>query len=1534
MTGRDARWLRVQELFSAALELPSADRGALLDRECAGDEALRRDVASLLACHERTGPIDRLAAELSPAIGRARSHAGPEPGSAVSHYVILDVLGAGGMGVVYRARDERLHRSSALKFLPPHRVADPAAKRRFLTEARAVAALDHPNVCTIYEIGETPEGQLYLAMPLYEGETLQARMLRGPLPVDRAIRIARDIAAGLDAAHQHGIIHRDVKPSNVMLLHDERLKILDFGVAKVKGLTLTATGAPVGTVAYMSPEQIRGDEVDHRADVWALGVVLYEMLTGRLPFTGATSAALAYAIGTRTHLLPSEFREEVPAALDDLVGLAMAKAPERRFVSMRDFAAALDAVQAGTPAARTQDETHSRGARAVLAASGPPLAERRRAAVLVTLVSGYGSLVEHLNQADLDEVIASVREAAVEVVRRNGGVVNQALGEEIVSVFGIPAGHEDDEVRAVKAALELRARVGAITTLALERRGLRLAVQTGIDSGSVVAQRLSEGARRYDISGTPSQTAARLASHAAPDAVLISSECQRLVRPFVSAEPAHPIVMQPDARPIVCYRVFGESGVHTRIEATDPSALTPFTGRGAELAMLEKIVSESQAGRGRIAVVVGDAGIGKSRIVHELRERVRTSGVRVLNGRCKSYGGVSPYLPIVEILGDALGARRGDDPAPVVARVREIDPGLEPFIPFYLHLLSVPSEEFPVPRHLQGEHLHAAMLDAVAALLTAAAQDASLLLLLEDWHWADEASREVLHRIAEVVDSHPLAVVVATRPEAGIVAELAGKSTVVQLEPLERPAAAVLLRALLGADRISEDLVSRVQERTGGNPFFLEQVALTLQEENALVTTGGETVLARDIEGLRLPVTVQAVIRARLDRLDGDAREVLRVASVIGREFGRGLLIAAVPRHLDTPRALERLRNAALIQQIRVVPEPVYRFKHVLTQDVAYDSLLEHQRKAAHLAIGRALEREHAGRGDDHAETLAHHFGEAEAWPEAVDYGRRAAERLRALSQFADSLAMFERLHSWISHLPDDSARRELLADILLERERLCETLGQRRRQQEIINELIALLAPHGASSKLAEAYLRQGDLLTLLKQFDGAERALNTALRLSRDGEDRRLERSALRSVGLLRWHQDRHHEALAIAEKTLAFDRAIGDERSIIGDLANIGNILRALGDYGRARAVLEEALTMPAAEREPSPISSVLHNLANVHRACGDLDAALDCLLRSDEAMRIHMLPVHRSFHLTTIAHIRLQQGNVEAALQTYQQAVDLSRRARHAEGLAQALRLLGDVQFGLQQDAAAAGNLSEAAALFAQLEDRTSQADLWAKVAIARERLGDWRAAHAAWITVLDLRRTIGDSLRELDAREGVARALRQVAPVEAVPAFEQALALATVLGAASRQLALHNTLGILQWERGAFAEALRHYDAGLRLCRDTADRAHEGLMLNSMGVALTRLQRYDEARTVLDESVALNRRTGERLLEAHALAALAEVSMCRGRGGAALECLDTAIAIRRELGDEPAVAEMLSRRATVTASLSTIMNPRHADEAAR
>ncbi len=267
-------------------------------------------------------------------------------GQTVSHYRVLEKLGGGGMGVVYKAKDLHLDRFVALKFLPPELTRDEEAKQRFMQEAKAASALDHSNICTIHEIGETPDGQLFLAMAYYEGETLKKPIGRGPLNIDAALDIAIQIAQGLAAAHESRIVHRDIKPANVMFTRRGEVKVVDFGLAKLVGQTgPTRMGTAMGTVAYMSPEQTRGEQVDHRTDIWSLGVVLYEMVTGQLPFTGDHNVAVATAISQRGATPLTAVRTGVPMELERVVDRALSKKPEDRHQTAVDLLSELRRVK-------------------------------------------------------------------------------------------------------------------------------------------------------------------------------------------------------------------------------------------------------------------------------------------------------------------------------------------------------------------------------------------------------------------------------------------------------------------------------------------------------------------------------------------------------------------------------------------------------------------------------------------------------------------------------------------------------------------------------------------------------------------------------------------------------------------------------------------------------------------------------------------------------------------------------------------------------------------------------------------------------------------------------------------------------------------------------------------------------------------------------------------------------------------------------------------------------------------------------------
>jgi tetratricopeptide (TPR) repeat protein/class 3 adenylate cyclase len=1523
-----AEWQQVGDVFNDALEMPSSERAGFVARAFAGRPEMGREVHSLLAVHARAGMLDRSAPELPLPTFPSDPSSFPARGRIIGRYEILDTLGSGGMGVVYTARDLKLERVVALKFLSPHLGADEHAKDRFLVEAQAVAALDHPNVCTIHEIGEADDGQLFLAMPFYEGGTLKHRLAEGALSPGHATDIAIQVGKGLAKAHERGIIHRDIKPANLVVTGEGVVKILDFGVAKLADVTLTGPGVTPGTVAYMSPEQAGGDDVDARTDLWSLGVLLHEMLTGERPFRGANDAVVLDSIRTFDPLPVCALRPDVPAALEQVVNRALAKVREDRFTTALDIVHALEAVSAaavGDAAVGARPAPLPVPMSDTSSVDVPDEGERRQATIVACTVSGYDALVGGLVPADMDRLARRIRVEAATVAERNGGILNRCAGDEIILLFGIPTAHEDDGIRAARSALEIHELLRALSEETGQRTGLTFRLHTGIDTGRVIvhAQDGHNGDREYRIDGSTAQIAQRLAAHAGPYEVWATPEWQHLIGSFFEIEPLEALDVRDRKQRMIPVRVLGESGYRTRLEAAEKLGLTPFTGRTAELSTLQRSLHDALRGEGQFVTITGEAGIGKSRLLHEFRKTVHGEGVTCLLGRCQSDGGTVPYLPFTEILRAVLpiGQPSGGAVASTVARIRSIGPELEEFIPLYLHLLSIHNTEFRVPGHLQGDSLRLAIEEALAALVTLSTRRQPLVVLLEDWHWADDASRSALDQVAELVSGYPLLIVVTSRSGYGVRWGTPGQHTAVPLRPLDASSLLALLKSILRVQSFPEDLVALFHERTGGNPFFLEEICMALLENGAIQIEGGEARPTGALQLLDLPDSIEAVIRARLDRLDRPARDVLRLASVVGREFTRAILERTVADGEGLPDALEKLKAAGLVQQAQIIPEVLYRFKHVLTQEVVYASLLEHQRRELHGRVGARIEEIGQDRIEDHLDRLAHHFSRAEEWQKAVVYGMRAAERAAALAQYAEALQTLDRTQRWLIHLPEGSEREDALLEILLRQERLCETLGQRGRQQQIISELIRLLGPDGDRARLAEVYLRQGDVCTLLRRFDEGEQALQRTLRIQRELADETGEQKALRSLGLLRWYQGRNRESLTCIAEVVAMDRERNDVGALVGDLSSLASALRAVGEAAQARTSLEEGLAMAEeAIVNGSPMAGdlrvkqayILNSLAFLHREAGDLDAALECLERAGKIAEVKRLPVYLPYHHAVAAHVYLQQGRIEEGLARYLMAVEFARKSKYVPGLSQALLMQGQVLLGLNRYDEAMPCLEEAAALFAQLQDREAEAHIWSEIAGAYEGTQDDAGAIAAWTRTRALQKQIGNAEGELAALEGLGAATRRHAaePSLALAHYHEAIRLAQVLEDHSTEGRLRNTVGILQWSRGEYAQALPHYESALAIFVDLQDTASAGLMLNSVGVTLKQLGQTAEARSRFEEAVALHRKTGQRQLEGHALAALGDISEELGDTIAAVDYYERSLDIRRDIGDHRGEGWML------------------------
>ena len=1421
------------------------------------------------------------------------------------HYEILERLGVGGMGVVYKARDTRLDRIVAIKFLSDHLLTDADAGERFLVEAKAAAALDHPNICAIHEVGETDDGRYYIAMQYYEGETLRQRIDQGHLQLPEALDIAAQICRGLEKAAEREVIHRDIKPANIILTEDGVVKLVDFGLAKYAGTAVTQTGARIGTVAYMSPEQTRGDKVDERTDIWSLGVVLYEMLSGTRPFRGGSDQAVIAGIldskpESLVKLVPS-----LPVNVTSIVERAMHKDPGRRYASVSVLLKDLEQLLDDPSYQVSLDSTPS------LPAEG----ERRRVTVVACTIEGFDSLLETESPDEVETALNDLRQSVQSVVEEYGGELNEFSEDAFVALFGVPITHEDDRLRAVRAALEIRND---------DARSVRLpeGVQLRMAAGSEqVAIRATEtGERRYRVGGTVVRDTNRLAALAAPGEILLPPNFARIVEPFVTTEGRAPVKLVPDQPLVTPVAVLGESGHVSRLEASAPGSLTEFVGRDHERAVLSQALQETQSGNGRFVTVIGDIGVGKSRLLYEFWKSLKDMNIRSTVGRCRERGTLTPLLPFIASMRDMLGlssdlAENTHDE--VVNRTLKLAPGLEDYLPAILYVLSIDSDKYPLPDYLEGEDLQAELGEALISVFTQGASGQPLVMLLEDWHWADEGSREVLLQLREMVAVNPLLVIVTSRPGPGSDSPVPTGDVHLELTPLGGGPAAEMMRAALNGARIPSELSERIGEKTGGNPFFIEELCRTLLETEALVIKDGEAQLSSGIERLDIPDTVEAVLKSRLDRLDPEAREVLRCAAVIGQRFGLELLKRVVPSSSRIEGSLETLRAAGLVQRTGLGKEPTYRFKHALTLDVTYESLLERQRKERHALVGAAVEELYGDNAEEYAARLAVHFAAAEDWDKAISYGLMAAQKAENLWRLPEAVELLIRTRAWIEQSDKEPANRTaLLIELLLDLERHLEKLGRRDEQQQAIDDLGDLIPPDVPTKERGEVCVRQGDLHTLSGRFADARPPLDEALQISDQLVDAELHGKVLRSLGHLLWRQGEYGEAVPWLEHAVNHTREHDDNSRLIVDLLNLGRALRRQEAWEGAMAIGDEALQLANQSGNPVDQYYAYNYKGHLLRAMGRTDDAIEAFEEGGRLAREARIPAREAFCTLGAAALYLETGQLDKGLQAYQESVQLARRANRADQLAQSLLLSGEALVTCGKPDDAISHFEEAVSVLRLIGIEEPLASALAELAKAQQQAG--RAeAEATWRSTLELQERLGNRVGSLVALERLAGLRRMPDRSEAQWLYRRSLAIANELEDRETEARIRNSLAVFAWQDGDLDEAEKQYRKAAALIRREQNRDELGVVLNGLGAVLIKQRQESDALKVLSEALATNREFGQDGAEADSLAALGAAARAAGKLADASSWYQECIEHRRALGDRAGEGWALQRLSEVS-----------------
>ena len=957
--------------------------------------------------------------------------------------------------------------------------------------------------------------------------------------------------------------------------------------------------------------------------------------------------------------------------------------------------------------------------------------ERKQVTVLFADLKGSMELLADRDPEEARKILDPVLQHMMEAVHRYEGTVNQVMGDGIMALFGAPLAQEDHAIRACYAALRLQDAVRRYAEQVRRAEGIPIQIRVGLNSGEVVVRSIGSDLRMdYTAVGQTTHLAARMEQMATPGTILLTHETLALAEGFVQVLSLGPMGVKGLPGKIEVFELISASSVRSRFQAAAARGLTRFVGRDREIELLRQAVERARGGRGQVVAVFGEPGVWKSRLVWEITHAHRADDWLILEAASASYGRATAYFPVIELLKSYFQIEHGDDAQKIreklVGKVLSLDRALETTLPALLSLLDIRVDDLEWTR-LDPPQRRRRTLDALKRLLLHESHRQPLMLVFEDLHWIDSETQALLDALVESVPTARLLLLVNYRPEY---AHGWGSKTYYQqlrLDTLTTGNAGELLEALLGTDPALADLRRFLIDRTQGNPFFLEETVHTLVETKAIIGERGSYRLGGPMQSVQLPPTVQAILGARIDRLTSEDKRLLQAAAVIGKEVPF-VLLQAIADETDEDalrHGLTRLQAAELLYEVRLFPDPEYTFRHALTHEVAYGSLLQERRRTLHARVVEVIERLSADRIGEQAERLAHHALRGELWAKAVAYLRQAGDRAITRSANRGAAAYLEEALECLRRLPKTRETAELAIDLRLELRTPLFRLAEFARMESHLQEAEALARSLGDQRRLGELSARMAVQRVNAGDYSGALTSAREALAIAEALGDRSIEARALSQLGAVHNVRGEFREAVAFLERIVA--RLEGDlllervEEATVQlatfSRAYLADALAELGRFDEAIAHGEAAVRIAEAADHPYALHFGLFDLGLTHLRRGDATRAIPLLERclnlcrasqiivatplaaaalgaayafadrlaesrppiteAVEEFRRHPLYRRPGLILVLVGMSYLRAGRIDETVGCVNEALALTRRLGARGSEAHALRLLGEV-----------------------------------------------------------------------------------------------------------------------------------------------------------------------------------------------------------------------------------------------------------------
>jgi class 3 adenylate cyclase/tetratricopeptide (TPR) repeat protein len=648
--------------------------------------------------------------------------------------------------------------------------------------------------------------------------------------------------------------------------------------------------------------------------------------------------------------------------------------------------------------------------------------ERKTVTVLFADVANYTAMAEKLDAEVIHQIMDGCFKILMKEIHKYEGTINQFTGDGVMALFGAPVAHEDHAQRACHSALLIQNSIAEYGKNIATDLNIDFKLRIGINSGPVVVGAIGDDLRMdYTAIGDTTNLASRLESAATPGSIFVSENAHKLTKDYFEFNDLEPLKLKGKDRPQHAYQLIKSGAIETRIEASASKGLTRFVGRKNSLEALNNALKKASSGSGQVMGVIGEAGVGKSRLILELK-RSLPAQCTYLEGRCLHYGGSITYLPVIDIIKQYFDINNGDQESKIRNKINEksfeLDENLKSCLPPLQELLSlkVENERF---LQLEPQQKKDRIFEAVRELLIRESQSYPLVLVIEDLHWIDKTSEQFFDYLISWLAKSRIFLILLYRPE--YTHQWGSKSYYhkIGLDQLTYKSSVELVKAILGGCEIAPELEEIILSRSSGNPLFIEELTHNLLENGSIDRHGNQCVLAKKTSDIQVPDTIQGIIAARIDRIEENLKRIMQVASVIGREFSYRILNKITGTREELKAHLLNLQGLEFIYEKSLFPELEYLFKHALTQEVSYNSLLLQRRKEIHTKIGKAIESIYSYNLEEYYELLAYHYSYGNDIEKTLEYAERACMKAENLSAMDDAKNYFGQAMEIINKLPD-----------------------------------------------------------------------------------------------------------------------------------------------------------------------------------------------------------------------------------------------------------------------------------------------------------------------------------------------------------------------------------------------------------------------------------------------------------------------------------------------------------------------------------